>query len=211
MYKIYSYLSIFSLVVPLLAGTIKFKTLSAWLRVLFIYVIMSALTEILSLAFSKGFKTGYFITQNIFTLLEFLLLISIYYLESDNKIFKKVILIITSLYTAFTIYDFFSNTNGSLPDMLASIESFIFISLSVYFFYKIQNELLIPSLYQYSYYWFNTAVLFYFATSLILFFCGDYLDRCERDKYELIWGLHLTGNIIYNLMIGVSLWKTKLK
>lgn len=213
--KIYTfllYLSMISMVVPLVIGSIKFKTLNRTLGVLFVFIIVSVLTELLSYIYLKLDSSVVFVLQNVFSFLECLLLMLIYYFEFNGKNLRAIIFSTFLIYLVITIKVlFWPYTFEKSNNIMSPINSVILMSLSVYFFVKVQMELTIPSLREYAFYWFNCGVLIYFSTSLILFLCGDYLDRCSKREFQLLWSLHLFTNILVNFLYSISLWKAKLK
>ena len=199
-----------SVTIPLVFALTRFKTLNLTLRVLFIFLIISAVTEFLSFFLLDKNSDIIFAVQNIYTFLEYVFLVCIYFLEYTSKTMRKIILYFSFAYLIGTIVILFLlNRFTELNDVLNGINSFVMIALSVYFFYKIQSELNIPSLNQYPFFWFNCAILIYFGTSLILFLCGDYLDKCDIKEFQVLWSLHFIGNIIYNILFAIGLWKAK--
>jgi hypothetical protein len=199
-----------SLIIPFTIGVIRFKTLNVMLRVLFSYVIVCSLAEGLSVILASYNIYAYYFSQNVFTLLEYTFLVTIYFLEFKSKKERQVIWAVTLIYVMSVTYYFIRFDTFTMSTSIPYIiEAFILIGLSVYFLYKTQVELTIPSLKDYPFFWVNCAILIYFSTSLILFLCNDYLENCKREQFESLWSLHLIGNIIYNNLLGIAIWKTK--
>ena len=210
-YSTLFYISTFSFLTPLILGAVKFKTLNVSLRVLFVYIIISGTVEVLDVLIKHKLIHGYYLIQNIFPIVEFSLLSIIYYMEFQNKALRKTILSVLVIYSFFTIVFLSNNEITSLPDNVTAIESCILISYTLYFFYKVLSDINIPNLLNDPFFIFNCAVVYYFATSVVLFLCGDYLDHCSRENFQKVWSLHFIGNILFNSLLAIVFWKARSK
>ncbi len=211
-YTFLFYLSFASLLFPLISGIIKIKTLSNSLRVLFFYIIISALTEASSYILTDKHLKAYFVIQNIFILLEFASLLLIYMIEYRSRTIRLVIASFYATYLVISFIQFYKHgINFQENSILSVSESIVLIIWAIYFFYKIQEEMKIPSLKDYSFFWLNCAILIYFSSALILFIFDDYLTRCSLNEFRKLWSLHLISNVAYNILMGMAIWKTNRK
>lgn len=211
MYRALTYISIASGFVPLIICFTKLKTLDRKSRVLFIYFIISAITEILSLPLASSY-INYFYLQNSFVLIEFFLFAFVYYLDFDSIFLKKIIRYFVLFYflaslAVFLFYKPFSQSNN----ITSIFEAWILMSFSIFFFYKIQSELAIPKLSDYPPFWYNCGILIYFCTSLILFLFNDFIENCSRRTFENLWSLHLVANTAFNILMAIGIWKNRSK
>lgn len=182
------------------------------LRILFVYIVISAIVELVTFSIIDNNIKGYYIAQNAFVFIESLLLLVIYFLGFPYRNTRITIAYIAVLYTILTGVILFCFSEISKPNNITStIESVFLICLSIYFFYKIQTDLSIPSLKNYPFFWINFGVLIYFATTLILFLFDDYITHCGKREFELLWSLNFVGNIIYNSLFATALWKARSK
>lgn len=179
------------------------------LRVLFIYLILCALTELLSAILPHFSMMGYFVTQTIFTFLECSLLLAIFYIGFREKRAKQVTVLTYCVFLGFCVYYLCTRKISAHPDSIANIESFILMGLSCYFLFLVQSKLLVPRLVDYPFFWINCSVLIYFSTSIILFLNGDYLNICSRKEFETIWSLHLFANTLCNILYAIGVWRAK--
>ncbi len=211
-YNLIFWVSITSVLIPLACCIIKLKTLNRTLRVLFIYIVISASTEIVSRQLSTINLNGYYAVQNIFTLLECALLTFIYYLEFRAGFSRTIILLAFLIYGIIACTELFFIKSIFQPNnVISSVESCLLIGLSVSFFYKVHTELAIPKLREYYFFWLNTAVLIYFSTSIILFLFDGYLEKCPIKIFYLLYSLHLLTNITYNILLSTGIWSSKQK
>lgn len=203
------YLSGLSILLPISAGVIKFKTLDNPSRVLLFYACISATTEVLSFLYSDNEKV-YFTIQNSFVFLEFLLLSIVFYLELSSKVWRSIVLVSLVLYFIYSSA-FYLNAKTFFvsENLLSIIESVLLICFSVYFFYKIQVDLNVPKLKNYSFFWLNIGIMLYFSSSFILFLFNDFLTTCSKSDFEELWSLHLLANVTFNTLIAVGIWQVK--
>lgn len=212
MYRILSYISVFSAILPFIFGILKFQVLNKQLRILFIYIVVCLLTEASGIFVAKYSIKSYYLIQNIFTGLEYFLITAMYYIEFSSNRNRISILFISFAYLLFLLYFIIVAENYFNTDSISyTVESIILVVWSVYFFYKVQSERTIISLTQYPFFWVNCAVLIYFSTSSVLFLCNDFIEHCGKALFQKLWSLHLIGNIAYNCLFSVALWKTKSK
>lgn len=210
LYQILIYSSLGSLLLPLIFCLIKLKTLNPTLRVLFVYLLASATTEVLSFALSGKSSKPYYILQNTFTILECCLLICIYYKEFSSNTSKRIVLFLGAIFILIACILFLLVKAYADPDnILCTLESCLMIALSISFFYKVHKELNIPRLTQHYFIHLNSGIIIYFSTSLILFLFLDYFDHCSKAEFQRLWSLHLIANITCNVFFAIGVWKQK--
>lgn len=178
------------------------------MRVLFIYLIISTTTEFAAIGLPRLYEIYYNVIQLTFTCLEFLLLSFMYYLEFTSKQTKGALLFLALIYLALTMAVLstgYSQANG----LLSAIESFTMIGFSIAFFYKVYSEMNIPKLKEYSFIAINSAVLIYFSAAFVLFLFAEYLDHCPKKIFQILWGFHDIGNIVYNSFLAIGIWRQK--
>lgn len=212
MYNALRYISIISAFAPLLLGILKYKTFNRTLRVLFLYITLCVLTDILSFIFSGRTSKQYYFIQNSFTLLEFYLLCLIYYFEFTSKVTRKIIVGLCIGYALLALIFFGIYKSFLEPtNLFSTLDALIMLGLSASFFYRVDADMNIPRLGEYYFFWFNSALLIYFSMALILFLFDDFLERCDLKTFQILWSMHLLVNISYNLLIATALWKAKSK
>jgi hypothetical protein len=211
LYNLVLYLSIGSVALPFICCLIKLKTLNLTLRVLFIYVIVAAVTELLSFQLAATNNIGpYNAVQNTFTLLECLLLGLIYYLEFKQPLSRRIILLLILVYLAIAFWALLYVKSFTQPNnIISTLESCLMIGLAISFFYKVNSELNIPRLKEYYFFWLNSAVLIYFSTSFFLFLFDGYLSKYGFKSFYLLYGVHELTNIACNILFAIGIWKTK--
>jgi len=209
-YSVLYYLSLVSILGPFVCGLIKIKTLDIASRVLFSYVIVSIVAEVISYKFNY-LTDIYFTTQNLFVLLEFLLFTIIYLIEFRTRSVKVLILITTVCFFAYALKIYLNlGTIEVQESNLSVLESMILIVFALYFFFQVLVDLRIKNILSYPFYWLNVAVILYFTSSIMLFLFDDFISHATQEAFERIWSLHLFGNIVFNTLLSIALWKARL-
>ncbi len=211
MYRVLTYISFISILIPLISGILKFTNLNRMLRLVFAYIIIGVITEIFSYILAGEYLEYYHVLQNTFVVLEYLLFAYIYFIEFNNKYLRGILIFLSLIFISVSIKIFLFSENNQPANFPSVIEAWILISFSTYFFYKIQSEMKITRLKGYPFFWFNCAILLYFASSFIVFLFDDYLRNCKKEEFQEIWSLHLVGNILFNSLLAIGIWKAKHK
>lgn len=209
LYKTIIYASIASVLAPLSIGAFKFKTLSYALRVLFVYIIISALTETICLLSMRSSKTVNII-QNIFTLLECVIFLYIFLLEFKARKLQLIITILIPTYTVIGVI--FLSINGFFEpnNIITTAESCLMMFFSVLFFGNLNDNIKTDKPKDYSFFWVNTAILMYFATSFSLFlFSKQLANKASPEGFMYFHSFQRIINIGYNSMLAIALWKSK--
>lgn len=98
-----------------------------------------------------------------------------------------------------------------MDDIAMAIESIVFMVYALITYFNLIKTLEYENIFSNPVFWFNTAVLVYFAGSLFVFvFSNRLLAYSQKASYHL-WAIHSVCNIMYNLLIATGFWKTKKK
>lgn len=203
-------LSAMSVLVPILGALVKLRALNVTLRVLFIYVVICAITEVLNFAFSDASIVNYSILQNTFTVIECLLISGIYYNELRSRRSRSLIFLFISVYLVISFFALFIfQSFTELNNIITISEGCFLTGLAVSYFYKLNTELNITRLKDHYFFWLNTAVLLYFCTTSVIFLFNTYLENCSVESFQKLYALHLLMNITYNSLLAIAIWKAK--
>ena len=178
------------------------------LRILFLYLLISFITDTLLFSMSAaGINNKHIL--NIYSVTELILICWLYYLETNRRVLKRILLIVAFLYSIFSfsligIDDF---VNEDL--FINSLEAAISIVISVVYFFELLS-MKIQHLTDHYFFWINTAILLYFSGSLFVFlFIGVILDQTANTTIKNLWIIHNVFHILYNLILFYSglVWK----
>lgn len=211
MFDVLTYISILSGLIPFIYSIIRIKALNTELRALFLYLSLTLIAELFSYYLSKNHVKNY-IVQNLYTLVECTIIVFIYYLKFESK---KVRVSIISFYLSFLtlsiIYFYIKNGLNESDSVLSTCESCLLVSLAIFYFYNEIKELNIPRLYEYYFFWINSAFLIYFLGAFAFFLFNDYIEKLPLAIYYWVYSIQLLINICYNILLSVGIWKIKLK
>lgn len=210
-YKILTYFSACSLLVPISISLAKFRTLSARHRLFFVYLLICLFSEAISFLFIQ-YNVNVNYVLNVFTVIEAICLCSIFYFLFTPVVLKLTVIVLAILYFLFSIsnYYYFSGIQ-SQDDIISTVESVLMILLSCSYFYRLLVELNVPRLESFSFYWINLGIAIYFSASFFLFMFGDFLNRCEIKTAYVLWSIHLIINIACNSLFSIGIWKASYK
>lgn len=198
-----------SALLPVATCILKNKALNKQLRVLFIYSIISVLTEAINLYLAKNNTYNYQV-RNSFTYIECSLLLYIYFLQFSGQKVRAFILIAFCLFTLIAIKVLLIDGKINKSDnILTTFESSLFIVLSLYYLYSdiVENE--IPRLGEKYFFWINNALLIFFGFSFFLFLFSGFLEKTETVIFKCFKGAYLLTNILFNILLSLGVWKTK--
>jgi hypothetical protein len=209
LHELLTYTSLLSVVLPICFSIIRLKNLSLSFRLLFLFLLIALLTEIVSFYFSRSNKVAYNLTQNSYTLIEGILLSLIYYIEYKSKLTRRIILLFIIYLIIHTFIKLCNDSSATQNAIIIWIECLVMMGLSLSFFFGIFAELTIPRGVEYPFFWFNCSILFYFATSIILFLFLEHLADMDKATFSKIEGLNFLANIVHNSLFAIGIWKTK--
>lgn len=141
---------------------------------------------------------------HVYTLLYAVLLTLIYFVLLRKRWVLFPILIVGF---TFSIEFFFSKFQTNTVSYILLCGSGILFSIA-YFFSLLNNDS-INQIRSHSLFWINSAVLFYFGTTLCLTLFENYIHFENPEINYYIWPIQLIANIIYHLMLSRGIWLTK--
>lgn len=208
MFQFLVYFSVFSAYIPIVCCLIKFKTLNIPLRVLLFYLLCSAINEAIGL--KLGGAAYYFILQNVYTILECLSLITIFYILFGTKFSRRIIFVSAIGFIAITITQLVYRGNYlELNYKIIILESCLMMALALAYYFKLIFELLskIPRTKENYFVFINAGILIYFASTFVFSLFGPYMANCPVHIFTSLWCLNLFGNIVYHTLLTIGIWK----
>lgn len=209
-YRIVVYVTSFSITIPILFSILRFKALNKTLRALFIYLILSFSSDIITLFTSLYYPNLTNIILNTFTIIETVAICIIYLFEMRQTKERVLIYIGLLIVLSLAIETFLFEKGLNRGDNVVSpVEAGIFMLVSTIYFYKLFIDPKISKLGDHYFYWVNLSFLIYFSVSFILFMFNEFIERCEQIYAILLWGVHQLILITCNILFLVAIWKNK--
>jgi glucan phosphoethanolaminetransferase (alkaline phosphatase superfamily) len=95
--------------------------------------------------------------------------------------------------------------------ILRALESLLLTCLSLLAFNYLLTRLEDVSLTSNPVFWFNTAILIYFAGNFFVFLFMNYINNPVTNNMGEYLAIHSILNIIYNILLSIGIWNLKQK
>ena len=182
-----------------------FKKAKIGLWVIFFYLLLSFAVDFFTGVSKFGHENARSITS-IFTICEFAMLASFFYLSFSNQTFKKITLYIIPVVLIFFVVNFVNSNKKDFDSTSASIESITLIIFSIAYFF---GEISKPQpylIYSSPDFWIVLAILIYMSSTLFLFIIANNLSPQEKEKY---WVINRVSNFITNVIFCIAFVRNK--
>ncbi|MGV3612908.1 MAG: hypothetical protein ACO1N0_18255 [Fluviicola sp.] len=200
------------IIAPVLLSLVLYNRLSKALKIITWYLILSVLTQAVSLWLWKK-SINNLPLLHAFTVLEFFLLFAYYSFQSKQLLTRFWTYGIPVLFLGFALLDAFVLENlHSFNIYTRSLEAFIFIGCSVHWFIRsitLESKVILQD--QNGLKYMNAGFFIYFSCSLILFAFSNYINHLGRPLLMNIWTLHSLLLIVLYLFILIGFCKINRK
>lgn len=195
------YLSIFSILIPVLAGLRHYKFQAQNGRLILGLCFISLLSEILSYASAVIYHNNYWVIH-LYHITE-LIILGLFFSEFlDKRIYLYILLLLASFYLIDTIkFSGFQQINAEL----IGIECLILIGFCVAGYYSIFNQEIYFFLEKSPEFWFITGLTIYFSGSLFSWLLFNVINGGEGHSIGL-WTFHQVANILRNICFAIGFW-----
>ena len=206
---ILSNLVLFTTLIPLiLIVSIKTRTYFTVKWVLFILLGLGLIIDFILQ--SPKIDIGGNFMYNIYTIVCITTSVVIYNKLLSDSFSRKLsfysLLILLSIFLAFIIYQKDLSIDSSLVYLIFSI---IVVILSFLYFRTLLNEMKVINLFNHPPFWIVFAYLTYYGGTMSLTLFQDYIIDGKAQVYETLWSIQLIANIIFSILISISVWKMR--
>ncbi len=199
-----AYFSFGSIVIPLFIAMLQWKRMTDELKILRTLLIISLLSDLLSLVLITYSLNTYWI-GNIFMIAQLALLIILFRSQLQyHNVINSILL--TSILFCLLNVGFIQGpfVFNSLSNVIACL---ILISFCLYYFYHLLNDLPTIHIQHLPMLWISFGVLTYYGGNFFLFLVKNYLTYGETGSHKTMWILHNLLNIVKNILFAIGLWK----
>jgi hypothetical protein len=202
----------FSLIVPIIVGTINLKEVSNKPYViLYWYLIIYAIFEVIAWYYALNGLQNHFLGNTVIYLDVFFFGLY-YYLVISNQTLKKVVIcfIIVSICIILWSHLGTGRDYNRLDSFALSVENITIIIISLIFFHQLLNSLEVRNLFIYSHFWIGTALLSYFSIIFFLDLFAEYV-AFNKDKVfaESYWSIKEYLTFFHRIFLAIGLWFSK--
>jgi len=208
LWNIVTFISPIILIIGILLGIFKFKTLKESNRLIFLYLVFSLTFDLLSRYFGYYSESKYnLFLIPIYGFFELGFLSVLYYkyiFQSKSKFLLSFIVTMHLLILAEIILGkglFHPKSFQSFGKVIADA---LIILYSIYFYLKMfKGQIPIRSKYAFL----NAVVLIYFSINLIIYLAINFLVNAQFKLVVSFWIINLLSVIIYELILVSLIWK----
>lgn len=198
-----AYISVFTLLVPTGISIRKYHHLSTSFKGLAWYLYASCCTELLADLLARGQQNNLPLLH-LFTVIEFTLLVwCLGQLLSTSKYFILFLQLIFILFASINalyfqdIWHFNTNARG--------LECLLLIIFSLKYYHQLFVALKVTQLEKDPGFWLSTSILIYFSANLFIFIFSNVILLDYIDFLGKIWWIHSSLNILFYLLLSISL------
>lgn len=199
-------LSMVSILIPLILGSVLYKSLSFITRLFCWYVVLGLLFELISFILFK-IKLNNLWVFHLHTIFEFgIFSFGISYLLL-NRTVKTIMLTISGIILIYLIANsviFFDN-NWNMNNSPRVLESVFIVLVSIFYLFQTSNKSNYPFLENMPNFILVAGLLFVFSGRLVIFLFFE----LQNDITSISsWIAHSLLNILLNIIIAIVFWKT---
>lgn len=185
---------------------ISYKVRPIYIKVLGLYAVSSILFSTAQyLTPTEYYQTWSTPLGNGFVLSEILLLGLMFYVITNNRLFKTSIVISLALYVIFYVVVFFY-FSAYANSYIRFVRDFLMIIYATAFFYYLINSLPEENLLQLPLFWINSAILFFFSGTLIISFMRDYIINVFQEDPTIFWSFRNFFRLGYSFVLSYAGW-----
>ncbi len=190
-------LSVLSPILPLVLGRKQYKCLLWW------YIAAGLFCDVLLILLKRVFETDYHWVSHLYLSVQFVLLLLYYHKKVINTFILVLLLAECGGYYLYTELFLETNRIYNVNNIGSAAMFLVFTGLSIAGFYKILKEQRLVRIERSSFFWVNTAILFYAAPNVIVFLCINYLSEIDTGLLFSLWGTFtLAINVIKNVIFA---------
>jgi hypothetical protein len=174
------------------------KTANKGLWVIFFYCVFVAVND--NVLFQLIDDDHFNYVFSTFTLLEFLTFTAFLWCNTNNSLFKKLLVISAILFSFFIGIYFLTVEFNFIDSIPIGVETILVIGFSVYFLYEQVNNSN-DLLYNTAEFWIITGFLIYLAGSFFIYIYANHVPVSELKKF---WFVTFIFAILKNIFISIA-------
>ncbi len=197
-----------AILLPILLSLYNYQKLSKALKIVFYYLLISGSINVFAIILAKK-NISNLPLLHFYTAFEFAI-VCLFYKEvsvkQENKPYFNYLIISFIIFCLFNV--FFLQKDHSYNTYSRTIESLIFIFLSLKYVFSTNNNNHLKDWKKDPNSWINFSFLIYFSSSLFLFSFTNILEsKKNKDLIILAWDIHGTFVLIMYILITTGIVK----
>ncbi|MDQ3681856.1 MAG: hypothetical protein M3352_02135 [Bacteroidota bacterium] len=143
-----------------------------------------------------------FFLYSFFTLAEYILFTTFFWLNIKSKSFRNVVILTAVLFTIFLLIYYNVTTTQVLDSIPIGIETILILIYSFYYLYEQMNDTNNLFIYTTYPFWIVTGIMIYLAGSFFIYIFANQVDREILLKY---WFLTNVFYVIKNILFAIAI------
>ncbi len=195
----------------LLLGIFRYKIFSKELKIIFLFVVFSCLTEAFSPIYKALIMKNTMPIGNIYIPVSIFIL-GLFYLQLlKGFINRKIIIAVIIAFELLCIINLvFIQNILEFPNIIGSVGALIVIVLSLLLFSRIMVEAEIEKLAKHPIIWINTSILIYYAANFFFYILLNYNVKFDNAFAIQTVIVYRWINVLFYLLIAIGFWKAKM-
>ncbi|MFL5788804.1 MAG: hypothetical protein ACJ748_12170 [Flavisolibacter sp.] len=165
-----------------------------------LYCCVDILINCTTQIFSSGYIT--YVAYSFFTAFEYLVFAWCFWLIIENKVFKKAIAIISTLFVLFLIVYYCTTKPRSIDSIPIGLETIIILLYSFYYLYEQMNNTANLFIYNKYQFWIVTGIMIYLSGSFFIYIFANQIDRKLLMRF---WFLTNAFYVLKNVFFAIGI------
>jgi hypothetical protein len=208
--KLFFVYSAIVVLIPVIAGIMRFKKLEHPIQYLAILVFADFSAEVITHIFYLLKLNNHFVWP-FFISIEYGLIVWIYCFSLKPVLLAKVFIASIPIFTCFVFLNWIASGRIGLSVVPRFIESVVVLFLVLSFFYSTLKNLTTTHLERQPMFWLSTGLFIYFSGDIIIFIFSNYMLSYSEQFNTEVWFIHSILNIILYIFYTLAICTTPKK
>ena len=180
------------------------------IRVILFYCTYSSINDfiLINIQYIQKYDSLGFFLLSLFTIVEYLCISALIYIQLNSNLFKKIILVVSPLFILFSLIQYFTATTYVMDSLTITVENIIIISYCLFFFFEQINKVEVTFIYSSYKFWLILSILLYSTGTFFLFMFSSSMSDTEWEKWSPI---NFVFNIVKNVLFCRLFSKMQMK
>ena len=147
---------------------------------------------------------------NIYSIIEFILLMIFYFQIQEDRIFKRFLIYIIPLFLGFSFYSFYILKVNENYLILNLFEKIILFTTSLLYILRLYKYNQYKNLtYNTPYFYTIVSIMFYNASTFFISIFENFIRNDGTNVYMFLWPIFQISGILYYTFFAIGLWKQR--
>lgn len=178
-------------------------------KIIFVLSLFYAVFNVIILIFYLYYPIYEEALIKLYSIIEFLLITFFYSRIIQNIQLKKALTLISSIYSASILLSFFYFEINDNFLFLNIFQKVFLLVISLYYLHEIYNSRVSENLYDLPYFWCNTAILVFNASTIYVSVFENIIRNNDSYIFYILWPILQISGIAYYVLFSIGIWKLK--